>query len=358
MGEEALTETAIVLADGLFVSDWAKTAHGLVRGPSRYGIVGVVDGSCAGADAGELLDGTKRDIPVFRSVIEALDALPSRPDYCVVGVATEGGVIPADLRESLLAAATAGMSLVSGLHQFLCDDAEIVAAASSNDGEVLDIRKPRPTPELHFWEGQIRQVRAPRIAVLGTDCALGKRTTTALLLASLREAGTRAEMIYTGQTGWLSGQKHGFILDATLNDFVSGELERVIVDCDREEQPDVILLEGQSALRNPSGPCGSELIISGAANGVVLQHAPGRPSFEGFGEAGGRIPPLEEEIELIRLLGSEVWALTLNHEALSAQECAELRLSYGDRFGLPVAFPLLDGVEEIAQAIVSRLDEL
>ena len=37
--------------------------------------------------------------------------------------------------------------------------------------------------------------------------------------------GRRTEVIYTGQTGWLQGFRHGFIFDATLNDFVSGELE-------------------------------------------------------------------------------------------------------------------------------------
>ncbi len=357
-GDDALSQTAILLANGLFETAWAKTAHGLVRGPSRYTIVGVIDASCAGADAGELLDGRGRDIPVFRSVAESLDKLSTRPDFCVIGIATEGGVIPSDLRASLLTAAKAGISVVSGLHHFLEDDAEIVASAASSGASILDIRKPRPTPELHFWVGKIRQVRAPRIAVLGTDCALGKRTTTALLMKSLTAAGTKTEMVYTGQTGWLSGQKHGFILDATLNDFVSGELERVIVDCDREQQPDVILLEGQSALRNPSGPCGSELIISGAASGVVLQHAPGRPSFDGLGEAGGPIPPLEEEIELVRLLGSPVLALTLNHDGLSTEQCDDLRANLADRFDLPVAFPLLDGVDEIAQAIIMRLGEL
>ena len=353
-----MTQTAILLADGRFQTDWAKTAHGLVRGPSRYDIVGVVDARCAGSDAGEVLDGKRRDIPVFASVSEALHTLPTRPAYCVVGIATEGGVIPSDLHGSLLTAAEAGLSVVSGLHQFLSDDPEIVAAAAASGAEVLDIRRPRPTPELHFWEGTIRQVRAPRIAVLGTDCAIGKRTTTALLINALRARGTRAEMIYTGQTGWLSGRRHGFILDATLNDFVSGELERVIVDCDREEHPDVILLEGQSALRNPSGPCGSELIISGAVSGVVLQHAPGRPSFEGLGEAGGPIPPLEEEIELVRLLGTRVLALTLNHDGLTGDECDDIRIGYAERFGLPVAFPLLDGVDEIAEALGSRVDEL
>ncbi len=353
-----MKDTAIVLANGLFETSWAKTAHGLVRGPCRYEIGGLVDPSCAGADAGELLDGRHRGIPIFNSVQDSLDALPAKPAFCVVGIATEGGVIPPPLHTSLLTAATAGVSLVSGLHRFLADDPEIATAATASGATIVDIRRPRPTPELHFWEGLIRQVRAPRVAVLGTDCALGKRTTAALLATALNTLGTNAEMIYTGQTGWLSGQKHGFILDATLNDFVSGELERVIVDCDRDEQPDVILLEGQSALRNPTGPCGSELIISGAASGVVLQHAPARESFDGYEHVDCPIPPLAEEIELIRLLGSQVWALTLNHDGLSPSRCDEIRSELTDRHQLPVAFPLLDGVEGIAATIKRRLEQL
>ena len=40
--------------------------------------------------------------------------------------------------------------------------------------------------------------------------------------------------ITSGQTGWMQGGKYGFILDSTVNDFVSGELEKAIVECDRE----------------------------------------------------------------------------------------------------------------------------
>ena len=47
-----------------------------------------------------------------------------------------------------------------------------------------------------------------------------------------------------------SAHDYGFILDATPNDFVSGELESAIVRCDRELAPQLILIEGQSALRN------------------------------------------------------------------------------------------------------------
>ena len=57
---------AIVLTNGLLTSTDAKTAHGLIRGTERFTIIGVVDcEATAGKDAGELLDGKNRNIPVF-----------------------------------------------------------------------------------------------------------------------------------------------------------------------------------------------------------------------------------------------------------------------------------------------------
>ena len=74
-------ETAVVLANGLYRTPFAKTAHGLVRGPCRYRLVGIIDASCAGEDAGELLDGTRREVPVFESVAKMLGNTRSKPDY-------------------------------------------------------------------------------------------------------------------------------------------------------------------------------------------------------------------------------------------------------------------------------------
>src|SRR5262245_10703948 len=110
-------ESAIVLAEGHFRSGEAKTAHGLVRGPARWRITGVIDSTCAGADAGELLDGRARAIPVFATLAEALKKLPERPQWCVVGVATHGGRLPEGLRGTLHDAADAGLSIANGLHE-------------------------------------------------------------------------------------------------------------------------------------------------------------------------------------------------------------------------------------------------
>ncbi|MCZ6597516.1 MAG: DUF1611 domain-containing protein [Planctomycetota bacterium] len=347
---------ALVLTHGLFRDVHAKTAHGLVRGPSRWPIAGVVDSSCAGRDAGEVLDGRNRDVPIFASLTGALEELSVPPPVCVVGVATEGGVLPADLRAELFAAADAGMTLVNGLHQLLEDDAELVARVESGGGGIVDVRKPRPASELRFWSGEVLALTTPRVAVLGTDCAVGKRTTASVLARELRRRGRRAELIYTGQTGWMQGQRHGFILDATPNDFVTGELERVVLACAAEEESDVILLEGQSALRNPSGPCGAELLVSIGTRGVVLQHGPTREFFLGLEDLGCAIPPLREEIELIRLLGAEVWAVALNDEELDAERAEELRARHEEELGLPVVLPLRGGERVLADAVLAGLD--
>lgn len=268
-----MSPTAAILAHGLLQTPFAKTTHGLVRGPSRYRIIGVVDPEFAGTAVGELLDGKARQVPVFDSLSALIEAVGTRPDVCIVGVATVGGVLPPEIRIALLEAAELGMTLVNGLHQLLSEDDELSERVQRSGGEIIDIRRPKPVHDLRFWSGEILAIDSPRLAVLGTDCAVGKRTTAALLWQGLRQRGCRAELIYTGQTGWLQGLRHGFIFDATPNDFVCGELEGAILACHRETDPDIILLEGQSGLRNPAGPCGAELILAGASQGVILQHA-------------------------------------------------------------------------------------
>ncbi|HEY1250089.1 MAG TPA: DUF1611 domain-containing protein [Thermoanaerobaculia bacterium] len=343
--------TALVVCDDLFATADAKTAHGLVRGTERYTIVGVIDGPTAGRDAGEVLDGRPRGIPVFASIALALAALPKRPDFCVVGVATSGGRVTPGLRALLLEAIEAGLSVVNGLHELASENPALAEAAARRGVRIVDVRRAPPRSQLHFWSGAIASVRAPRVAVLGTDCAVGKRTTARFLRDACRAAGMKTELVFTGQTGWMQGAPHGFIFDSIPNDFVSGELEHAVVSCWNATRPDLILLEGQSALRNPSGPCGSEFLLSGGARGVILQHAPGRVYFDGEEKLGLRIPSVESEIALIGALGSDVLAVTLNGENLSpgALRAEQERLKAS--LGLPVIRPLEEGVDALVPVL-------
>jgi len=278
----------------------------------------------------------------------------------VLGVATVGGVLPPAIRRAVEQALRAGMTVVNGLHHLLGErEPDLVALAERFGGSILDIRQPPPTRGLHFWSGRVLELDVPRVAVLGTDCALGKRTTAGLVRQALERRGLRAELIYTGQTGWLQGYAYGFIFDATPNDFVCGELEDAIVRCARERRPDVILIEGQSSLRNPSGPCGSEFLLAAAAAGVLLQHAPGRVHFEGLEEVGCAIPSPESEIALIGCYGVPVWGVGLyapRDEKDGEETLDDERARLEERLGLPVSLPLEDDGERLATAVMRGLD--
>ncbi len=342
---------AIVITGGILHDNHAKTTHGLIRGSSRYNIVGVIDENHAGKDAGEVIDGKNAGVAVYSSIDDFKTNGAEQAQYCIIGVATKGGTIPPQMQEDITKAIDCGYAIVNGLHEFVSDIPHLRDKAREKGVELIDIRKPRPKSELEFWSGRIKTVNCPVIAVLGTDCALGKRTTAIWVREGLVKEGVKAEMVYTGQTGWLGGYKYGFIFDSTYNDFISGEIENAVVECYENEHPEVILLEGQSSLRNPSGPCGSEFIVSGEAKGVILQHAPARTKFTGLEDIDNDIPTLKDEIALIKMYGAETIAVTLNSTDLSPEQGLEWKRKYEEELGIPVILPLEEGVSGIMPAV-------
>jgi uncharacterized NAD-dependent epimerase/dehydratase family protein len=277
--------------------------------------------------------------------------MPQIPDFAIVGVAPSGGKLPDDWHRILLEAIENRINVISTMHHLLSEVPILRDAAQRNGVEIIDLRKPKPIDQLHFWSGAIYQIKTPKIAVLGMDCSIGKRTTCRIVTEMCRQAGIRADMIYTGQTGWLQGNKYGFIFDATLNDFVSGELEHAIVECARESLPDLILIEGQSGLRNPSGPCGSEIIVSADVKRVILQHAPFRVHFEELEKFGCLLPDVGEEIELIKMYGAETLAVTLNGDGGTQEDLIRYQYELAQKLGIPVIRPLAEGVSALLPVI-------
>lgn len=335
---------AIVITGGKLDTLSAKTAHGLIRGTDRFNIVAVIDFKLAGKEAGEVTDGKNRGIPIYSSISEFTHNASAKASFCIVGLATKGGVIPDSLRDELREALENGYGLINGLHEFISDIPELVDLATQKGVEIIDVRKPKKFRDLHFWTGKIKEVKCPKIAVLGTDCALGKRTTTRFLVEAMRKAGYKAEMIYTGQTGWMQGARYGFVFDATLNDFISGEMEHAVYTCYQETKPDIIFIEGQSALRNPSGPAGAEWICSADATGVVLQHNPSRKHYKDMDFYPALVAQPEEEIELIRIYGAPTVALTINTAKMQEADARAYARQAAEKLKIPVVLPLEDGV--------------
>ncbi|MDX1907236.1 MAG: DUF1611 domain-containing protein [Bacteroidia bacterium] len=346
--------TAVIFTQRYYQSPQAKTAHGLVRGTERYQILAVLDSEAAGQDAGTVLDGRPRQIPIV-SGLEAFLATGQRADYLIIGIANAGGKLDPAWMPVIADAIRAGMSIVSGMHELLADQPVLTALAEAQGVRLIDVRRPRHRDELHFWTGEIHEVTSARIAVLGTDCAVGKRTAARMLTQACRQDGLQAEMIYTGQTGWMQGGQYGFVFDATLNDFVSGELEHAIVSCYRNLHPDVMFIEGQAALRNPSGPCGSEMLVSGNANGVILVHPPGRVYYKGWEHLGRKIFPLYSEVQLVEAYGPRVLGIALNTQHLSHEEALTWQRHYEKELSIPVVLPVEEGVNSLIPAVRSLI---
>ena len=361
MGEERLFEgNAIVYCEGAFATTNGKTAHGLVRRSKRYRILSVVDSKHAGKDAGEVLDGRPSGIPVLADLdtahrVATEEAL--RPTHLVIGLAPDGGRLSREARADVAKAVELGLNVDSGLHDFLSEDPELVALASEKGVVLRDIRKPPSRSELHFFEGKISQVNALKVALLGTDSAVGKRTTAWLLDDALTAAGHPCVMVGTGQTAWLQGAKFSIVLDSLISDFVAGEVEHAVWSAWNEERPEVIIVEGQGSLLNPAYPGGFEILAAARPDIIVLQHAPARSEYDGF--PGYPMHPLERQIAALELISERpVVAVTLNHEGLDPDAipgvCAEL----SEQTGLPVFDVLRDGAAGLASVVTSHISKV
>jgi uncharacterized NAD-dependent epimerase/dehydratase family protein len=346
---------AIIYCDGALTTTNGKTAHGLLRRSERYDILSVVDASNAGASTGEILRGCRFDVPILKSVKEAVagaEAMDITATHLIVGLAPDGGRLPASAREHLKQAVLLGLHIVSGLHDFLLGDRELSILARDRGVDLIDIRRTPERNKLHFFSGKIETISTPRIAVLGTDSAVGKRTTAWMLVDAYRAAGVTAELVGTGQTAWLQGARFGVVFDALINDFVSGEIEHAVWSAWNAAHPEVIVVEGQGSLMNPAYPGGLEILAAARPACIVLQHAPGRREYDGF--PGYRIHPIQTQIQALELIsGRPVVAVTVNPEGISEGEIDLVCKAVAEETGLPVVEPIRHGVGAVVDAVRS-----
>lgn len=344
--------TAIVYCEKNFGKVDGKTANGLVRYSKRYRILSVIDSECAGVDSGVLLDGEKNNIPIVADIAEAVALGETVPDYFIFGVAPSSGMLSDLDKRVILKAMSLKMNIVNGLHEFLTDVPEFLEASIKNNVRILDIRKPKNKEELRTFSGKIHEVTCPRIAVMGTDCALGKRTTATILSNALRKKGLNVVMIATGQTGIIQGAAYCVALDAVPSQFCAGELENVIVKAYETEKPDIILVEGQGALSHPAFSTSSFILRGSCPTGVILQHAPNRRFRIDFPEMP--MPSIASEINLIETFSNtSVIGLTLNHEGMSLDDTLTAISVYSAEFGIPVTDALAQPEEQLVQIVLS-----
>lgn len=349
--------TAIVYCEANFGAIDGKTANGLVRHSEKYKILSVIDSEKAGLDSGMVLGEEPNAIPICRDLADSLAQAGTVPDYFIFGMAPSSGMLSTPERGLVLEAISYGMNIVNGLHEFLNDDPEFAAASIASNVEILDVRKPRAKKDLRMFSGRIAEVTCPVIAVLGTDCAIGKRTTSTILARALRDRGMNTVMVGTGQTGLIQGARYGIALDAVPSQFCAGELEAIIFEAFEAEDPDVIIIEGQGALSHPAFSTTSFILRGSCPDAVILQHAPGRVYRCDFEQMV--MPAPAAEINLIQTFAdTKVIGLTINHENMTEAEVSAAIESYECELRIPATDALTHSPERLVQMVLSSFPAL
>lgn len=350
-------ETALVYCENQFGLVDGKTAAALVRHSEIYTIVGVIDSLLSGKDAGEELGGEKSGIPIFANLEEALGKLPEIPSCYIYGKAPLDACISHDERFLILEAMEKGMNIINGLHQFFSEDQEFVRIAAKNDVQIKDIRKPPLLKDLHVFTGQIAEVNIPVIAILGTDCACGKMTTAVELNKTLIALGIKSVLVATGQTSLMQGARYGVSIDALISQFVIGEIENSVIQAFDSERPDIILVEGQSAVSHPAFMSSLGILKGSMPDGIILQHPPARKFRCDFPRLA--MPTIESEIKLIEAISqARVMAITLSHENLVDEEILSIIKDYEQQFQLPTTDVLSHGCQKLVQALCKHFPKL
>lgn len=262
----------LVLADGYLDKRNAKTAHGVIR-YSDDDIAAVLDRDNAGRRLAEVLPELGRDAPIVASVE---DGLHHEPTSLLLGVATPGGWMPEEWRGWIVEALRSGLEIVNGLHTFLRDDSEFVALAEEHGARLWDVRD--PPGGIPLFSGKTLEAPQKIVLTVGSDCAVGKKTTAIELTRAARAAGMKAEFVATGQTGIMIAGR-GIAVDRVVADFVAGAAEKLVIEADPDS--DTLIIEGQGSLWHPAYSGVTLSLLHGASpHALVLCHEVGRSAIE------------------------------------------------------------------------------
>ncbi len=336
-----------LLTDGFSTPFLAKTAISLLR-YRQSDIACVLDAAEAGQSADSLF-GAGGGVPVVASLKE-VDA-----DALFIGIAPPGGALPDHWQGIIVEALSSGIDVVSGLHDFLSDNQDFVAAAKASGARLIDVRK---NDEHETAQADGFHTNCLRIHTVGHDCSVGKMVTSLEIHRGLVESGEDAQFLATGQTGiMISGE--GIPIDCVVADFVNGAAEKLVK---KNEQHDILLIEGQGSISHPSFSAVTLGLLHGCApDGLILCYEVGRTLVKGLDDIP--IPPLEKLIAAYETIASlrhpcRVIGIAMNSRTISSEEAAVERERVSVEFGLPVCDVYRDGPAVLVEAVLNLKKEL
>jgi uncharacterized NAD-dependent epimerase/dehydratase family protein len=329
-----------------------KTAMGMLRF-RPVDVVCVIDPKHAGQDL-KLLTGVGEGIPIVATVVEAIRL---GMQWLVIGVATPGGFLPDALKPQVYEAIRNRIGVISGLHESVNGDPNLVSLAARYAVELVNLRKVSED-EYHIGVGAARRTKAFRVLTVGTDANIGKTTTALEIERHLRARGFNARYVPTGQDGKLITGR-GVCIDRVIANFASGAVERLVTH--EARSADILVIEGQDSILSPPYSGVSLAILHGSCpDAMVLCHAPMRTEHR---HTDVPIPPLATYRQLYEQLlqplhPGKVVAVSLNTMGMD-ERAARAALNGAERAcGLPTADVVREasgeGTRRLADALLAQ----
>jgi len=339
----------VVLTEGKLNVWTAKTAVSIFRYlPDE--VCCVLDSQAAGQDL-EKLVGTGSGIPIVATLKEAL---ATKPNTLLIGIAPVGGRLPAPWRKTVLKALAAGLDVISGLHFFLGDDPVIARAAKKHRRRIWDVR--RVPDNLDCSKNVAKDTKCRRVLTVGSDANLGKMSVSLELTAEARRRGWDAEFLATGQTGMIIAGS-GICVDRVISDFVNGAIEDEVL---KRKQREILFIEGQGSIAHPAYSGVALGLLHGCApDAIILCHCPTRKTTHSVETPIAPLPLLVELHEkLARLLcPSKVVGIGLNTFGMS-DDAAHAAVEQAEReTGLPATDVFRFGCAKLMDALEEYYEE-
>ncbi len=267
----------------------------------------------------------------------------------LIGVTPVGGRIPAHWAPVLQAAVQAGLDIVSGLHTPLESVPGLARAAADAGVRLVDVR--RPPDDLPRATGKRRSGK--RAAMVGTDCALGKKYTALALARAMREQGVDADFRATGQTGIMIAGA-GIAVDAVIADFIAGAAECISPAAAPDHWD---LVEGQGSLFHPAYAGVTLGLLHGSQpDALVLCHDPQRQRIVSWPDYP--VPGLKEAeqlyLRMARLTNPDarLAGVSLNTSALDETASQEALAQAERELGVPAFDPMRTPLDRAIAALL------
>ncbi len=333
-----------ILAEGSFGILESKTATVLVRYlPDN--VVAVIDSVNAGRDTSEIIE-IGKGIPVVSALAEAMQF---NPTMLAIGIAPPGGELPSAWRATLREAIQNRLHIMSGLHQFLSEDAELSEMASEHDVLLWDARK--PPANLPVATCKAADVDATVILTVGSDCRVGKMLSGIEITHAARARGMDIEFCPTGQNG-IMVWGWGIAIDAVVSDFTAGAAEEIVLEGAKNHE--LLIVEGQGSLVHPGYSGVTLSLLHGSLpDAMIFCHQPSRDTVARYTVPLPSVPEMIAQYEAMAapIKPSKVIGLALNCFDLSDTEARDAVRQAEAETGLPATDVVRFGAGKLVDVV-------